>query len=58
VLHPGSLRPLHTILVGEAEGKRPLGRQRRTCVDNIRLDLGEIGWVVVEWIVVAQDRDR
>jgi hypothetical protein len=41
------------ILVGKPEGKRPLGRPRRRCVDNIRMDLGEIGWDGVDWIHVA-----
>jgi alpha-amylase/alpha-mannosidase (GH57 family) len=44
--------------VGKPEGKRPLGRPRRRWVDNIRIDLGEIGWSDVDWIGVDQDRDR
>jgi hypothetical protein len=44
--------------VGEPEGKRPLGRPRRTWVDNIRLDLREVGWGNVDWIGLAQDRNR
>jgi hypothetical protein len=36
--------------VGKPEGKRPLGRPRRRWVDNIRLDLGEVGWGGVDWI--------
>jgi hypothetical protein len=40
--------------VGKPEGKRPLGRW----VDNIRMDLGEVGWVDVDWIGLAQDRNR
>jgi hypothetical protein len=43
------------ILVGKAEGKRPLGRQRRRWVSNIKMDLREIGWVGVDWIDLAQD---
>jgi hypothetical protein len=39
-------------------GKRPLGRTRRTWVDNIRMDLVEAGWGVVDWIGLAQDRNR
>jgi hypothetical protein len=39
------------------EGKRPLGRPRRRRVDNIRMDLVEVGWGDVDWIVLAQDRD-
>jgi hypothetical protein len=40
------------------EGKRPLGRPRRRWVDNIRMDLGEVGWSDVDWIGLAQDRIR
>jgi hypothetical protein len=45
-------------LVRKPEGKRPLRRPRRKWVDNIRMDLGEIGWCAVEWIGLAQDRER
>jgi hypothetical protein len=45
-------------LVGKPEGKRPLGRLRRRWVDNIRTDLGEVGWGDVDWIGLAQDKDR
>jgi hypothetical protein len=45
-------------LVGKPEGKRPLGRPRRRWVDNIRMDLGEVGWCDVDWIGLAQDRNR
>jgi hypothetical protein len=48
----------YRILVGMPEGKRPLGRPRCRWVDNIRMDLGEIGWDGVDWIYVAQDRDQ
>jgi hypothetical protein len=44
--------------IGKLEGKRPLGRPRRRWVNNIRKDLGEIGWGGVDWIGLAQDRDR
>jgi hypothetical protein len=40
------------------EGKRPLGRPRRRLDDAIRMDLRETGWAVVDWIRLAQDRDR
>jgi predicted small integral membrane protein len=40
------------------EGKRPLGRPRRRWVDNIRMGLGEVGWSDVDWIGLAQDRNR
>jgi hypothetical protein len=44
--------------VGKLEGKRPLGRPRRRWVDNIRMDLEEVGWGDVDWIGLAQDRVR
>jgi hypothetical protein len=46
------------LLVGKLEGKRPLRRARRRWVDNIRMDLGEVGWGNVDWIGLAQDRNR
>jgi hypothetical protein len=48
----------YKILVGKPEGKRPLGRPRRRWEDNIRMDLREIGWEVVDWMHLAQDRDQ
>jgi hypothetical protein len=48
----------YTLLVGKPEGKRPLGRPRHRWVDNIRMDLGEVGWGDVDCIGLAQDRDR
>jgi hypothetical protein len=44
--------------VGKSERKRPLGRPRRRWVDNIKMDLREIGWDGEDWIDVAQDRDQ
>jgi hypothetical protein len=44
--------------VGKPEGKRPLGRPRCRWVDDIRMDLGEMGWGDVDWIAVAKDRNR
>jgi hypothetical protein len=44
--------------VGNPEGKRPLGRPRRRWVDNIKMDLREIGWDGMDWIVLAEDRDQ
>jgi hypothetical protein len=44
--------------VGKPEGRRPLGRPRRGWLDNVRKDLVEVGWGGVDWIVLAQDRDR
>ena len=46
-----------TVLVGKPGGKRPLGRPRRRWVDNIRMDLQEVGCGHVDWIGLAQDRD-
>jgi hypothetical protein len=46
------------ILVGRPEGKKPLGRPRRSWKDNIRMDLREIGWGGMDWIDLAQDRDQ
>jgi hypothetical protein len=49
---------VYRVLMGKAEGKRPLGRPRRGWDDGIRMDLREIGWGSVDWIQLAQDRDR
>jgi hypothetical protein len=46
------------VLMGKPEGKRPLGRPRRTWEDGIRMYLREIGWGGLGWIQLAQDRDR
>ena len=48
----------YRLLVGKPEGKRPLGRPRRRWVDNIRMDFQEVGCGYVDWIGLAQDRDR
>jgi hypothetical protein len=48
----------YKILVGNPEGKRPLGRPRRRWVNNIKIDLREIGWYEMDWIDLAQDRDQ
>jgi hypothetical protein len=45
-------------VVGKPEGKRPLGRPRPRWVDNIRMDLGEVGWGGVDWIGLAKVRNR
>jgi hypothetical protein len=52
----GGKRNAYRLLVGKPEGKRPLGRPIRRWVDNIRMDLGEVGWGDVDWIGLAQDR--
>jgi hypothetical protein len=54
----GEKRNAYRLLVGKPEGKRPLGRPRRRWVDNIRMDLGEVGWDDVDWIVLDKDRSR
>jgi hypothetical protein len=54
----GEKRNAYRLLVGKPEGKRPLRRPRCRRVDNIRMDLGEVGWVDVNWIVLAKDRNR
>jgi hypothetical protein len=56
----GEKRNAYRLLVGKPDGKRPLGRsrRRRRWVDNIRMDLGEVGWDDVDWIGLAQDRNR
>jgi hypothetical protein len=54
----GEKRNAYRLLMGNPEGKRPLGRPRHGWVDNIRMDLGEVGWGDVDWIVLAQDRNR
>jgi hypothetical protein len=48
----------YRIFVGKPEGKRPLGRPKRRCVDNIKIDLREIGWDGMDWIDLVQDRDQ
>jgi hypothetical protein len=53
----GEKRNAYRLLVGNPKGKRLLGRAKRRWVD-IRIDLGEVGWDDVDWIGVAQDRDR
>jgi hypothetical protein len=54
----GEKRNAYRLLVGKPEGKRPLGRPRHRWVDNIEMDLGEVGWCNVDWIGLAQDRNR
>jgi hypothetical protein len=54
----GDKRKADRILVGEPEGKRPLGRSRWRWVDNIKMDLTEIKWGGMDWIDVAQNRDQ
>jgi len=58
VARMGEERVMYRVLVGKPEGKRPLGRPRRRCVDNIRMDLQDVGCGYMDWIGLAQDRDR
>jgi hypothetical protein len=58
VARMGEERALYRVLVGKPEGKRPLGRPRRRWVDNIRMDLQDVGCGYVDWIGLAQDVDR
>jgi len=55
----GEERGVHRVLVGKPEGRRPLGRPRRRWVDNIRMDLQEVGCGYMDWIeLLAKDRER
>jgi hypothetical protein len=58
VARMGEKRGAYRILVGRPEGRRPLGRPRLTWEDNIRMDLQEVGCGSMDWIELAQDRDR
>jgi hypothetical protein len=58
VARMGEERKVYWVLVGKPEGERPLGRLRRRWEDGIRMDLREMGWRGLEWIQLAQDRDR
>ena len=54
----GEGRGVYRVLVGKPEGRRPLGRPRRRWKDIIRMDLLEVGCGCVDWMELAQDRDR
>jgi hypothetical protein len=56
--HEWERRNVYRLLVGKPEGKRPLGRPRRWWINNIKMDLLEIGLGVLDWIGLAQDRYR
>jgi len=58
VARMGEERGAYRVLVVKPEGKRPLGRPRRRWVDNSRMDLQEVGCGYMDWIGLAQDRDR
>jgi len=58
VARMGRRRGVYRVLVGNPKGKRPLWRPRRRWEDNIKMDLQEVGCGSMDWIDVAQDRDR
>jgi len=58
VARMGEERGMYRVLVGKLEGKRPLGRPRCRWVDNIRTGLQKVGCGYMDWIGLAQDRDR
>jgi hypothetical protein len=58
VARMGETRNAYRMLVGKPEGKRTLGRPRRRWVDNIKMDLRDLGWDGMDWIDLAQDRDQ
>jgi hypothetical protein len=58
VAQMGGKRNAYRLLMGKSEAKRPLRRPRRRWVDNIKMDLLEIGWGGANWIGLAQDRDK
>jgi hypothetical protein len=53
----GERRGVYRVFVGKPEGKRPLGRLRHRWEDTIKMDIQEVGWGVVDWIDLAQDRN-
>ena len=54
----GERRGVYRVLVGKPEGKRPLGRHRRRWEDNTKMALQEVGCGGMDWVDLAQDRDR
>ena len=58
VARMGERRGVQSVLVGKPEERRPLGRPRRIWEDNIKMDLQEVGFGVMDWIELAEDRDR
>jgi len=53
-----NIKHVYRVLLGKQEGRKPVGRPRRRWVDNIRMDLQEVGCGYMDWIGLAQDRDR
>jgi hypothetical protein len=58
VAHMGKRRGAYRALVGKPEGRRPFGRPRHRWEDNIKMDLREVVWGGIDWIDLAQNRDR
>jgi len=58
VARTGERRGVYGVLVGKHEGMRPLGKPRHRWEENIKMDLQEVVWRSVDWIDLAQDRDR
>jgi len=58
VARMGQGRGVHRVMVGKPEGKRPLGRPRRRCKDNIKMDLQEVRVGCGDWMELAQDREK
>ena len=58
VAHMGEKRGIYRVLVGKPEGRRPLRRHKCRWEDNIKLDIQEVGCGGIDWIKMAEDRDR
>ena len=58
VARMGEERGVYRVLVGKPEGRKPMGRPRLGWVDNIRMELQEVGCGYMDWIELSQDRDR
>ena len=58
VARTGNRKVVHRVLVEIPHGKRPVGRTRRRWEDNIKMGLQEVRWGGMDWIDMAQDRDR
>jgi len=58
VARMGEEKGAYRVMVGKPEGKRPLGKPRHRWADNIRMDIQEVGCGCMDWIGLAQDRDR
>jgi len=56
--HMGEERVVYRVMVGKPEGRRPLGRPRRRWLDNIRMNLQEVGCGYMDWIGLARDREQ